>query len=65
MLLIRLYIALLAAVFLVLSLVEQRLGILEATVVTCALIFLILDTRQDLLFYKKIERQIDTLLDEI
>jgi hypothetical protein len=65
MLVYRLYVALLALVFLLLALFQQRIGVLEAIVVTCALLFLILDTRQDLQLFKRLERQITSLLDGI
>ena len=46
MLAIRLYISALTLVFLVIS--NRGLGILEAVVITCAILFLILDVRTDL-----------------
>jgi hypothetical protein len=48
MLAIRLYISLLTLVFLFLVIANRGLGILEATVITCAIVFLILDVRTDL-----------------
>ena len=48
MLAIRLYISALTLCFLVLVLANRGLGILEAIVVTCALVYLILDTKIDL-----------------
>lgn len=48
MLAIRIYISALTVVFLFLVIANRGLGILEATVVTCALVFLILDVRADL-----------------
>lgn len=48
MLAIRLYISALTLVFLVLVITHRGLGILEATVITCAIIYLILDVRTDL-----------------
>lgn len=65
MLLFRVYIALLALVFLLLTLFLRGVGLLEGAVVTCALLFLIFDTRLDLLRRKEIENQIDSLLDGI
>ena len=65
MLLIRVYIALLALVFLLLTLSLRGVGLLEGALVTCALLFLIFDTRLDLLRRKEIEKQIDALLDSI
>jgi hypothetical protein len=48
MLAIRLYISALTLLFLSLVLANRGLGILEAAVITCALIYLILDIRMDL-----------------
>lgn len=52
MLAIRLYISALTLVFLVLVTANRNVGILEATVITCAIIYLILDTRTDLKMQK-------------
>ena len=65
MLLYRLYIALLALVFLLLTLMLREVGLVEGTLVTCAILFLIFDTRLDLLRRREIEKQIDSLLDGI
>jgi len=65
MLLYRLYIALLALVFLLLTLTLREVGLVEGTLVTCALLFLIFDTRLDLLRRNEIEKQIHSLLDEV
>jgi hypothetical protein len=65
MLLYRLYIALLALVFLLLTLMLREVGLVEGTLVTCAILFLIFDTRLDLLRRREIEKQIDSLLDSI
>ena len=65
MLLYRLYIALLALVFLLLTLMLREVGLVEGTLVTCALLFLIFDTRLDLLRRREIEKQICSLLDSI
>jgi len=48
MLAIRLYISALTLVFLFLVITHRGLGILEAVVITCAIIYLILDVRTDL-----------------
>jgi hypothetical protein len=48
MLAIRLYISGLTIVFLVLVIANRGLGILEAVVITCAILYLILDVRTDL-----------------
>ena len=65
MFLFRVYIALLALVFLLLALFQRGLGILEGSVVTLALLFLILDTRMELQNRNRILRQISSLLDSI
>ena len=61
----RVYIALLALVFLLLNLFLRGVGLLEGAVVTCALLFLIFDTRLDLLRRRAIETLIHSLLDEV
>ena len=48
MLAIRLYIAALTIVFLFLVIANRGMGILEAIVITCALVYLILDVGTDL-----------------
>ena len=48
MLAIRLYISALALCFLTLVIANRGLGVLEAIVVTCAIVYLILDVRSDL-----------------
>ena len=48
MLAIRLYISTLTLVFLFLVIGYRDLGILEAVVITCAILYLILDVRSDL-----------------
>ena len=45
---IRLYISALTLLLLLLVIANRGLGILEAAVITCAILFLILDTRIDL-----------------
>ena len=65
MLLFRVYIALLALVFLLLTLLLRGVGLLEGAVATCALLFLIFDTRLDLLRRRTIEKVIHSLLDEV
>ena len=56
MLTIRLYISALTLLFLVLVITNRVVGILEAIVITGALIYLILDTRDELLS-RKVELQ--------
>ena len=48
MLVIRLFISALALCFLILVIAYRGLGVLEAIVVTCALVYLILDVRAEL-----------------
>ena len=48
MLIIRLYICALTLLFLVLVVTNHSLGILQAIVITCAIVYLILDVRTDL-----------------
>lgn len=48
MLAIRIYISALTLVFLFLVIANRGLGILEAVVITCAVVYLILDVRTDL-----------------
>ena len=69
MLAIRLYIAALTIVFLFLVIANRGLGILEAVVITCALVYLILDVRNDLQLFKgefrllqELEQRISELL---
>ena len=56
MLTIRVYITALTLLFLLLVITNRGLGSLEAIVITCALIYLILDTRDEL-HSRKIELQ--------
>ena len=69
MLAIRLYIAMLTIAFLFLVIANRGLGILEAVVITCALVYLILDVRNDLQLLKgefrllqELEQRISELL---
>ena len=48
MLAIRIYISTLTLIFLVLMIASRGVGLLQAIVITCALLFLILDVRTDL-----------------
>jgi hypothetical protein len=52
MLAIRLYISALTLVFLVLVIANRGVGILEGIVITCTLVYLILDVRTDLQLLK-------------
>jgi len=69
MLTIRLYISALTFLFLFLVTTSRGLGILEAIVITCAPIYLILDVRSDLQLLKtevrclkELEKQVSLLL---
>jgi len=68
MLAIRLYISALTLLFLLLVTVDRSLGILAGIVITCAVIYLILDARTDLQsrkaelrLLKELEKQISLL----
>ena len=61
MLTFRLYITLLALVFLSLIIADNRLGFLAGIVVTSTLLFLILDIRKDIDDIKRLEAQIASL----
>ena len=61
MLILRLYIAVLVLVFLVVSLFNQGIGLLEGTVLTCSLLFLIIDTKKDLEDLRQIEAKVASL----
>lgn len=61
MLAIRLYISALTLVFLFLVITHRGLGILEAIVITCAIIYLIIDVRTDLQMLKAEFRLLQTL----
>lgn len=61
MLAIRLYISALTLVFLILVITHRGLGILEAIVITCAIIYLIIDVRTDLQMLKAEFRLLQTL----
>jgi len=72
MLTIRLYISALTLVFLFLVIAYQGLGILQAVVITCAMVFLILDVRMDLQSLKlefrllqDLERRVSELLRQV
>ena len=69
MLAIRLYISALTIVLLVLVTANQNMGILEGVVITCAIVYLILDVRIDLQMRKaefralqELEQRISELL---
>jgi hypothetical protein len=69
MLIIRLYICALTFLFLLLVITNRGLGILEAIVITCAVVYLILDARSDLhalkselRLWEELEEQVAALL---
>lgn len=69
MLALRLYVSALTSLFLVLVIANRGLGILEAVVITCAIVYLILDVRTDLhalknelQLLKELEKQVSSLL---
>jgi hypothetical protein len=61
MLAIRLYVCALTITFLFLSTMNRGVGILEGIVITCAFVYLILDTRADLQLVKTELRQLQDL----
>ena len=72
MLAIRLYISALTLIFIVLVIASRGLGLLEGVVITCALLFLILDVRTDLQSLKiefrllqELEHRVNELLRQI
>lgn len=58
---IRLYISVLAIVFLVSALLTRGIGLLDGAVVVSALIYLILDAREELKTLKRVEELINSL----
>lgn len=69
MLAIRIYVCALTSIFLFLVIANRSLGILEAVVITCAILYLILDVRTDLQvlrnelrLLKELEKQVSLLL---
>lgn len=68
MLAIRLYISALTLVFLFLSIAIRGLGFLQAVVITCAILYLILDVRTDLQALKlefRLLQQLEQRLSEL
>lgn len=61
MLAIRLYVCLLTFGFLVLVTMDRGIGILEGVVITCAIVYLILDVRADLKDSQSDLRQLEQL----
>jgi hypothetical protein len=68
MLAIRLYISALTLLFMFVTIAIRGLGILEAIVITCAILFLIIDVRIDLQALKlefRLLRELDQKLSEL
>ena len=61
MLAIRLYIGVLTLTFLLAALMTRGIGILEATVVVCSLLYLILDIREELRALRLLEAHVSSL----
>jgi len=61
MLAIRLYVCALTIAFLVLVTMNRGIGVLEGVVITCAIVYLILDVRADLIVVKNELRQLEQL----
>jgi multisubunit Na+/H+ antiporter MnhB subunit len=61
MLAIRLYVCALTLGFLVLVTIDRGIGFLEGVVITCAIVYLILDTRADLKMRQDDLRQLEQL----
>ena len=57
---IRLYISALTLIFLLLALMTRDIGVLDAIVVICPLLYLILDMREELQTLKLIEKQVSS-----
>jgi len=61
MLAIRLYVAGLTILFLLLVLATRSFGILEASLVVCPLLYLILDLREELVELRQLEARVSLL----
>ena len=61
MLTIRLYISVLAVVFLLTACLTRGIGLLDGTVVVCAVLYLILDTREELKTLQALEEEVASL----
>ena len=61
MLAIRLYVCALTIAFLVLVTMNRGIGVLEGVVITCAVVYLILDVRADLIVLRNELRQLEQL----
>ena len=58
---IRIYLSALTLTFLVVALMTRGIGVLEATVVVCALLFTILDVREELKALRSLEARVLSL----
>ena len=58
MIAIRLYVAALCLTFLLCSVITKGIGVLHATVLVCALLYSILDAREELRELKKLEAKV-------
>ena len=61
MLAIRLYIAALTLTFLLAAVMTKGIGVLEATVVVCPLLYMILDIREELQALRLLEARVSSL----
>lgn len=61
MLVIRIYLTLLTLLFLLSAVVIRGIGVLEATVILASLLFLILDTREELKDLRLLEARVSSL----
>lgn len=61
MLAIRLYIAALTLTFLLAAVMTKGIGVLEATVVVCSLLYMILDIREELHSLRLLEARVSSL----
>jgi len=59
---IRAYISALTLTFLVATLMTRGIGLLEATIVVCPLLYMILDIREDLRALRSLEARVASLL---
>ena len=61
MLAIRIYVCTLTIAFLVLVTMDRGIGVLEGVVISCAMVYLILDTRAELIELRNDLRQLEQL----
>ena len=58
---IRIYVAALTIAFLLACVMTTGIGVLHATILACAVLYLILDLREDLQELKQLEAQVESL----